>query len=310
MTKPRQILPGACHLVSRRCTQRIYLLRPSKAVEEVVLYCLAYAMAKTGVKVHAFVVMSNHLHLVVTDPYGKLPEFAHLLHRHIANALNARYGRWENFWAAGSYSDVQLDTVADIARKILYTLLNPVEAGLVKRATQWPGLTSAGIPFGAKIKARRPKFYFREDGEMPDELDLVLTVPPKMKISQRKLTETIQHRSAEMEAVYQREAARRGRKFLGAKRCRQVRPFDRPRSREPRRGLNPRVAGALESTRIAAIRRLKSFWSLYEEARRRWRDGARNVLFPHGTYGLRVFAKVQCRGPTMPDDCPPHRLGP
>ena len=39
--------------------------------------------------------------------------------RHIANALNAHYGRWENFWAPGSYSDVQLDTGEDILSKIL-----------------------------------------------------------------------------------------------------------------------------------------------------------------------------------------------
>ncbi len=273
------------------------------------LYCLAYAMAKTGVKVHAFVVMSNHIHLVVTDPFGKLPEFAHLLHRNIANALNARYGRWENFWAPGSYSDVQLDTGADIVRKILYTVLNPVEAGLVKRAEQWPGLTSAGIPFGTKIKARRPEFYFREDGDMPEELELLLTVPPKMKISQKKLTATVQQRSAEEEAVYQREAARRGRRFLGPKRCREARHFDRPRSREPRRGLNPRIAGILESTRVAALRRLKIFWASYRQARERWRDGARNVLFPHGTYGLRVYAKVRCRGPTFPDYRLPHLMG-
>jgi hypothetical protein len=43
MTAPRQVLAGATYLVTRRCTQRQFLLRPSKASDQVLAYALAVA---------------------------------------------------------------------------------------------------------------------------------------------------------------------------------------------------------------------------------------------------------------------------
>jgi len=60
MSRPRQIVPGATVFVTRRCTQRQFLLKPSRLVNQVFLYCLAYAAARHGILVHAFIVMSNH----------------------------------------------------------------------------------------------------------------------------------------------------------------------------------------------------------------------------------------------------------
>ena len=38
MTAPRQVLPGTTYLVTRRCAQRQFLLRPSKLVNEIFSY--------------------------------------------------------------------------------------------------------------------------------------------------------------------------------------------------------------------------------------------------------------------------------
>ena len=93
MSIPRQILPGTTYLLTRRCTQRQFLIRPSRVVNEIFLYCLARAAKRTGVEVHAFCVLSNHYHLVVTDPLALLPVFAHWLNVHMARALNAHLSR-------------------------------------------------------------------------------------------------------------------------------------------------------------------------------------------------------------------------
>ena len=92
---PRQILPGSTYLVTRRCTKRQFLLKPSKRTNRVFLYCLAHACEVTGVQVHAVTVMSNHYHAVVTDPEGRLPKFAELLNKYVAKCQNAGYGLWE-----------------------------------------------------------------------------------------------------------------------------------------------------------------------------------------------------------------------
>ncbi|MEZ5819093.1 MAG: hypothetical protein R3D44_18640 [Hyphomicrobiaceae bacterium] len=47
-------------MVTRRCTQRTFLLRPDDATTQTFLYCLAHAAEQTGVQVLYSMVMSNH----------------------------------------------------------------------------------------------------------------------------------------------------------------------------------------------------------------------------------------------------------
>jgi putative transposase len=75
MTAPRQILAGATYLVTRRCSQRLFLLKPSRLTNSVFLYLLAVAARRFGIAVHAYCVLSNHFHLVLTDPAARLPAF-------------------------------------------------------------------------------------------------------------------------------------------------------------------------------------------------------------------------------------------
>ena len=89
--RPRQILPGATYLVTRRCTQRQFLLTPTTRQHvQAFAYCLAYAAIKTGVYIHAVIVMGNHYHIVVTDPHGVLPVFAELLNKLVAKCIPLR----------------------------------------------------------------------------------------------------------------------------------------------------------------------------------------------------------------------------
>ena len=149
MTAPRQILPGVTYLVTRRCFQRQFLLRPSPLVNQVFLFLLAAAAHRFGVQVHAFCVLSNHFHLVVTDPQARLPAFEQYLDSLVARALNASLGRSESFWSPASYSAVALLTPQDVVEKTAYVLANPVAAGLVRHGRDWPGLWSSPDQIGA-----------------------------------------------------------------------------------------------------------------------------------------------------------------
>ena len=177
MTRPRQVLPGTTYLLTRRCTQRRFLLRPSKYTNEVFEYCLAYAAQRFGVQVHGYCVLSNHWHLVLTDVHGNLPQFAGWVHKYVAKALNQSLRRWENFWSNAGYSAVRLVEADDILSKLVYTLSNPVTAGLVHRSRYWPGLMSrAGDYRKEKRCVRRPPSYFRTKGPLPEEVSLELMV--------------------------------------------------------------------------------------------------------------------------------------
>jgi putative transposase len=116
MTAPRQIIAGRTYLVTRRCTQRRFLLRPSPIVNKIISYCLAVAAQRYGVRLHVVMFLSNHYHLVLTDVRGELPKFMEWLNRYIARALNATMGRWENLFDNSKYSCVHLADEGAVSR--------------------------------------------------------------------------------------------------------------------------------------------------------------------------------------------------
>jgi putative transposase len=83
VTAPRQIVPGRYWMVTRRCTQRQFLLRPSSITNAYFEYCLALAAKRSGVQVIAYLAMSNHYHAVVFDPLGQLPVFLECVNKAI-----------------------------------------------------------------------------------------------------------------------------------------------------------------------------------------------------------------------------------
>lgn len=293
MTAPRQVLPGTVYLVTRRCTQRQFLLKPCKTTNDVFLYLLAVAARRTGVLVHAFCVLSNHYHLVVTDPGARLPAFHQLLDALAARALNALHGRWENFWDAQSYSAVALASPQDVVEKCAYTLANPVAAALVQRGRDWPGLWSPPERIGGDpFIVRRPTHFFDPKGSLPETVTMTL-VPPAGFASAEAF------RAQVLEALARREQdARRdvGGCFLGAARVLAQKPTVRPRPGEPRRTLNPRVAARDKWKRIEVLGRLREFLDGYRAAWRAWCADDPHVRFPAGTYQLRVVHGAPCVG--------------
>jgi REP element-mobilizing transposase RayT len=294
MTAPRQVLRGTTYLVTRRCAQRQLLLRPSATTNAIFLYVLAVAAQRYGIQVHAFCVLSNHWHAVVTDPEAQLPAFEQYLDSLVARAVNASLGRWECFWAPSSYSAVALASPADLLDKAAYVLANPVAAGLVRRGEEWPGLWSAPAQIGGTpIVAARPTTFFRANGYLPEKVELQLAVPPgfgSVDDFRERLTAAV----AALEQQARRAAAASGCDVLGRARVLAQKSTARPRRGEPRRGLNPRVAARDKWKRIEALSRLVEFLKSYRDAWRARRAGEQRAVFPRGTYLMRVVHGVPC----------------
>lgn len=293
VTTPRQILPGRTYLVTRRCVQRQFLLKPSPRTNQLVRYCLADAARHTGVQIHAICFMSNHWHGVVTDPEARLPEFLERFHRLLARAQNAVLGRWEALWSSDKPSVVALSTDSDILEKMAYVVANPTAAGLVRVPHEWPGVISA--QFGSSTVVQRPEFFFDPRGAMPARATLQIVRPPIFQELSAVELATRLFAAVERRVGEARETLRRsGRLFLGPKSIRRQSVDGRPRSYEVRRNPSPRIAAGNTPERLLAIGRLLEFVRRYRSAWHAWRSGRRDTVFPAGTYALRVHAQVAC----------------
>jgi len=281
MTLPRCILADRTYLITRRCSERRYFLRPDPKIVRIFEYLLGLACERYGILLHAYVCMSNHYHLVVTDPNGELPDFLRYFNSLLARAVNCARGRWETFWAGDSYNAVDLLEEDDVLDKLVYTLANPVSAGLVGRAWAWEGATSMSLHFGGRRIVQRPSVFFSD--RMPEEVTLELQVPPYLShMSSRELHSVLAERVAEIEA----ECRATDRKPLGMRGVLTADWNDSPTTREPRRGLNPRLAARCTATRVAAIAAFKRWVDVYRSVRARFVAGERDIEWPRGTYEM------------------------
>ena len=237
--------------------------------------------------------MSNHWHGVMTDPEGRLPEFFGRFHQLIARAQNASLGRWENLWSSEKTSAIPLLSDADVLDKMAYTLANPTAAGLVRSPLEWPGVISRRI--GQCDDVEMPDVFFDDEGELEDEARLEFVRPAIFReLTDAELDVKIGEAVAHLVRRARSEMESRGVRFLGREAVLRQPLTDVPRTRAPKRRLNPRVAGKSITVRASAIRRLQEFTRAYRAAWLRWRADDRCVTFPAGTYALRIHSGVRC----------------
>ena len=281
------------YLLTRNTSQRCYFLRPSKELKEAILYCIADAQAQHPVQIHAFCVMSNHIHVVLTDPDGTAPLFVQAMNQNIARYVNCSLGRFGAMWEGGARPNYcVLPEQGDALDKVLYTLTNPVKAGLVSEHHLWPGAISnvAQITKG-RITTKRPrKFFAKTDDPTLLTRELILTqAPGPVVMSPEDYGRYLARRVEEVEDAIAADRDAKGLRWLGRKECLKLNPFDAPTTPWKRFTRNPKVSSKHEEARNAWILRLKRFIVPYDGAKRAFRAGSRDAPFPQGTFAMRVY---------------------
>jgi putative DNA methylase len=89
-------------------------------------------------KLHAWVVMSNHVHVLFTPVNGhKLSSIMHSIKSYTANQANRILDRSGDFWAT-EYFDRYIRDGKHFSSTVAYIHNNPVKAGLCALAADWP----------------------------------------------------------------------------------------------------------------------------------------------------------------------------
>jgi putative transposase len=177
----RVVIPGLPHHVTQRGNGRA---RTFFSDDDYRLYraLLAEHCVAADVEVWAWVLMPNHVHLIlVPSDEGGLRRALAATHRRYAGHIHAREKRMGHFWQ-GRFGCVAMDE-AHLAAALCYVALNPVRARLVDRAADWRwssvhahlGLVADdGLTAAAAVLARFPDLAARiaagEDLAMSERL--------------------------------------------------------------------------------------------------------------------------------------------
>ena len=280
----------------RRCAHNQYLLRPGKKTNNIIKFCLGMAKRKYAVEVVGMMVMSDYYCALYYDPDGEIPEFLAYFHRLVAATMNRYLRRSQNFWASEQGDRITCDGRDDVFDKLiaLYTL--PVKYHLVDRVVNWPGVNSLSAQlYNKKMKCTRPTYYFTKHGCMPEHAEIVFSRPNCFEhMSDVEWRAAIHKRIEEAERKAAAERKATGGKVLGRKAIVRQSVTYAPR--------NPTSSGRLKRSKwqkAAVFVREKVFRKLYAKAFALLQRGYRDVLFPAGTYQLRVL-KLACCEP-FPD---------
>jgi hypothetical protein len=254
------------------------------------------AAERFGIEVHAVVLMSTHEHLVVTDSRGELPRFLQYFHRVLALGVKV-LRKWEGaVWDHDKTSVVELRTPQAVIEKMAYLMANPVAAGLVTRADQWPGVRTTPEQLGrARVTAARPEQYFdQQNPDWPKTATLQLTMPA-LGMPDTQVRQEVERELQALELQARADVKKKGWRVLGAERICALSAYDRATSWEPLRGRNPTFAvgrGQREAF-FEAVLELRAFRKAYRLALEHWRAGVRRVLFPVGTWLMRWLHCVE-----------------
>ena len=301
MTRRRIIEPGTTWALSRRTTRRYFLLNPDQAreLEQGYWYCLGLTAERFGVVVHAGCLMSTHSHEVVTDVRGVLPRFLQEFHRLLALTIKALRGWPGEIFDKRSTGQHALLTPEAMIESLAYLIANPVEAGAVRYAKDWPGAHTLPRDIGTRVvKVKRPAHYFDPDNvAWPDVVELRLQMPTALEIdygtglAQMRIAARVRAR----EHRAWQESKRTGIAFTGARRVLRQVHTKRARSYEAFGSLNPQFAAAgHKGAATEAVRKLRAFNAQYDKALAAWAAGKRTARFPVGTWWMRVYHGARC----------------
>lgn len=134
--RPRLELPGVpLHVIQRGNNRTACFVGDGD--RRLYLKCLREAALRHACAVHAYVLMSNHVHLLVTPPsIGAVAATMQDVGRRYVRLFNQIHGRSGTLWE-GRYKSSLIDSETYLLTCHRYIELNPVRVGLVKHPLEY-----------------------------------------------------------------------------------------------------------------------------------------------------------------------------
>ena len=170
--KPRFFVSGApVHAVQRGHNRSAVFFDDLDYLEY--LRCLKQAADTCGCAVHAYVLMSNHVHLLLTpqcaDSVGRLFQS---IGRHFVRHINDTYQRHGGLWEGRHKCNV-VESGAYLLSCMRYIEMNPVRAGMVDHPAQYRWSSYAANALGESNAVLTMQTEYAALGHSPGERQTV-----------------------------------------------------------------------------------------------------------------------------------------
>jgi len=288
----------ALYHATYNCIDRMFLLKPSKKVNQIIGACLGRALKRYPVRLHSFTTNINHLEIIFSLIRGKLNNASSFLQYFAglaARKLNRLLGREGHFWSERARVE---EIISDNkAEKFLgYGACNPVKDGLVEKAKEWEGFsTNNALLKGQKLVfeyENRTKWWKSGADHKPvdpkeymEQVEVMLYPIPSWKMlskSQRqKRFRQIIHNH---EAIARRDRRAEGiEQVKGMARIHRESPFSKPK-RPRKKTPQPLCHADTKADYLKYEEDYKETVKAHREASAAYRSGQFHVEFPKGTF--------------------------
>lgn len=136
--------PGCTYFVTTKTWENRAIFQVTENAE-ILIRCMLEYRDRGAYLLHEFVVMPNHLHLLLTPSsetsLEKAMQFikggsSHQIHRQRENKIQ--------IWSSG-FHEARIRDVEDFEARRRYIWMNPVEAGMAARPQDWPHGSASGM---------------------------------------------------------------------------------------------------------------------------------------------------------------------
>jgi REP element-mobilizing transposase RayT len=127
---------GALWHVTSRGNERQSIFRDDRD-RDVFLRLLGGAVRRFRWRLHAYVLMGNHYHLLLETPEPNLSAGMHRLNGVYSQRFNRQHDRVGHL-LQGRFKAILVEKERHLLELVRYVVLNPVRAGLVRTAFDWP----------------------------------------------------------------------------------------------------------------------------------------------------------------------------
>jgi putative transposase len=134
---PRLTIPGYPHHIIQRGNNRQAIFAGSSDYEALLAMIEEHAREQ-AVAIHAYVLMSNHFHLLATPETAEgIPKMMQAVGRRYVRYFNQRQGRSGTLWE-GRYKSTLIQAERYLLACMAYIDLNPVRAGIALEPGDYP----------------------------------------------------------------------------------------------------------------------------------------------------------------------------